>query len=93
MVIVFQEAKQPGQKRERVVSDVNEESVKPNTKVLKTDTESTQTDQSSTPAPKKHKAKALQDPQVSTQNFKPFDYSKSNMKMFNGKIPVLTYVF
>ncbi|KAI7793989.1 exosome component 10 [Triplophysa rosa] len=79
------EAKQSGQKRERVASDVNEESVKPNTTILKTDTESTQKDKSSTPAPKKHKAKALQDPQVSTQNFKPYDYSQSNMKMFDGK--------
>lgn len=86
---VFKEAKQSGQKRERVASDVNEESVKTTTKVLQTDTESTQKDKSSTPVPKKHKAKALQDPQDSTQNFKPYDYSQSNMKMFDGKIPVL----
>ncbi|XP_056589892.1 exosome component 10 [Triplophysa dalaica] len=79
------EAKQSGQKRERVASDVNEESVKTTTKVLQADTESTQKDKSSTPVPKKHKAKALQDPQDSTQNFKPFDYSQSNMKMFDGK--------
>nr|XP_055044666.1 exosome component 10 [Misgurnus anguillicaudatus] len=79
------EAKQTGQKRERVTSDGCEEGPKTNTKVSKTDTEKMETDPSRTPAPKKHKAKALQDPQVSKQDFKPFDYSQSNMKIFDGK--------
>ncbi|XP_051947548.1 exosome component 10 [Xyrauchen texanus] len=75
------EAKQSGQKRERVASEVGEESLKPNMKVLKTAT--SEAEQSTTSAPRKQKPKAAQD--VPKQNFKPYDYTQSNFKMFDGK--------
>uniref|UniRef100_A0A8C1KWQ6 Exosome complex component 10 n=1 Tax=Cyprinus carpio TaxID=7962 RepID=A0A8C1KWQ6_CYPCA len=76
------EAKQAGQKRESAASDVGEESLKPNIQVSKTESETSVADQSTKPAQKK---KNVQEPEVPKQNFKPFDYSKSNFKIFAGK--------
>ncbi|XP_016352988.1 exosome component 10-like [Sinocyclocheilus anshuiensis] len=76
------EAKQAGQKRERAASDAGEESLKPKMKVSKTESEA---DQSTKPAQKKKKQKKVQEPEVPEQDFKPFDYSQSNLKIFDGK--------
>uniref|UniRef100_A0A673JZF8 Exosome complex component 10 n=1 Tax=Sinocyclocheilus rhinocerous TaxID=307959 RepID=A0A673JZF8_9TELE len=76
------EAKQAGQKRERAASDVGEESLKPNVKVSKTESETSVADQSTKPAQKKQN---VQEPEVPEQDFKPFDYSQSNFKIFAGK--------
>ncbi|XP_067226929.1 exosome component 10 isoform X1 [Chanodichthys erythropterus] len=77
------EAKQAGQKRERAASDANEESVKPNIKASKTESETSVANQSTKPAQKKQKQK--KEPDVPQQNFEPYDYSQSNFKMFDGK--------
>uniref|UniRef100_A0A671KML5 Exosome complex component 10 n=1 Tax=Sinocyclocheilus anshuiensis TaxID=1608454 RepID=A0A671KML5_9TELE len=77
--------KQAGQKRERAASDVGEESLKPNIKVSKTESETSVADQSTKPAQKKQKKKNVQEPEVPEQDFKPFDYSQSNFKIFAGK--------
>uniref|UniRef100_A0A9J8CXQ4 Exosome complex component 10 n=1 Tax=Cyprinus carpio carpio TaxID=630221 RepID=A0A9J8CXQ4_CYPCA len=79
------EAKQAGQKRERAASDAGEESIKPKMKVSKTESETSVADQSTKPAQKKKKQKKAQEPEVPEQDFKPFDYSQSNFKMFDGK--------
>uniref|UniRef100_A0A671KJD5 Exosome complex component 10 n=1 Tax=Sinocyclocheilus anshuiensis TaxID=1608454 RepID=A0A671KJD5_9TELE len=42
-------------------------------------------DQSTKPAQKKQKKKNVQEPEVPEQDFKPFDYSQSNFKIFAGK--------
>lgn len=42
-------------------------------------------DQSTKPAQKKKKQKKVQEPEVPEQDFKPFDYSQSNFKIFDGK--------
>lgn len=73
------DAKQAGQKRERAASDVGEESLKGSK------TETPVADQSTKPAQKKQKQKAVQEPEVPQQNFQPYDYSQSNFKMFDGK--------
>uniref|UniRef100_A0A673J4I0 Exosome complex component 10 n=1 Tax=Sinocyclocheilus rhinocerous TaxID=307959 RepID=A0A673J4I0_9TELE len=79
---IYEEAKQAGQKRERAASDAGEESLKPKMKVSKTESEA---DQSTKPAQKKKKQKKVQEPEVPEQDFKPFDYSQSNLKIFDGK--------
>uniref|UniRef100_A0A673K081 Exosome complex component 10 n=1 Tax=Sinocyclocheilus rhinocerous TaxID=307959 RepID=A0A673K081_9TELE len=79
---IYEEAKQAGQKRERAASDVGEESLKPNVKVSKTESETSVADQSTKPAQKKQN---VQEPEVPEQDFKPFDYSQSNFKIFAGK--------
>uniref|UniRef100_A0A672RAU3 Exosome complex component 10 n=1 Tax=Sinocyclocheilus grahami TaxID=75366 RepID=A0A672RAU3_SINGR len=79
---IYEEAKQAGQKRERAASDAGEESLKPKIKVSKTESEA---DQSTKPAQKKKKPKKVQEPEVPEQDFKPFDYSQSNLKIFDGK--------
>uniref|UniRef100_A0A673IU18 Exosome complex component 10 n=1 Tax=Sinocyclocheilus rhinocerous TaxID=307959 RepID=A0A673IU18_9TELE len=40
---------------------------------------------STKPAQKKKKQKKVQEPEVPEQDFKPFDYSQSNLKIFDGK--------
>ncbi len=54
-------------------------------KVSKTESETSVADQSTKPAPKKKKQKKVQEPEVPEQDFKPFDYSQSNFKIFDGK--------
>uniref|UniRef100_A0A671KMK1 Exosome complex component 10 n=1 Tax=Sinocyclocheilus anshuiensis TaxID=1608454 RepID=A0A671KMK1_9TELE len=60
-------------------------SLKPNIKVSKTESETSVADQSTKPAQKKQKKKNVQEPEVPEQDFKPFDYSQSNFKIFAGK--------
>ncbi|NP_957383.2 exosome complex component 10 [Danio rerio] len=79
------EAKQAGQKRERAASDVSEDSLKPNVKLSKSEGETTVADQSTKPAKKKQKQKTAQEPEAPKQDFKPYDYSQSNFKLFAGK--------
>ncbi|XP_052449326.1 exosome component 10 isoform X2 [Carassius gibelio] len=79
------EAKQAGQKRERAASDAGEDSLKPKMKVSKTASETPVADQSTKPAQKKKKQKKAQEPEVPEQDFKPFDYSQSSFKVFDGK--------
>ncbi|RXN30910.1 exosome component 10 [Labeo rohita] len=78
-------AKQTGQKRERAASDAGEESLKPNTKVSKTESETSVAGQSTKPAQNKKKQKKDEEPEVPEQNFTPFDYNQSNFKIFDGK--------
>lgn len=92
-ILYFQEAKQAGQKRERAASDAGEESVKPNIKASKTESETSVPDQSTKPAQKKKKQKKVQEPEVPQQNFKPYDYSQSNFKMFDGKRSAFFFFF
>lgn len=80
------EAKQAGQKRQRAASDAGEKSLKPKIKGSKIESEtSSVADQSTKPAQKKKKQKKVQEPEVPEQDFKPFDYSQSNFKIFDGK--------
>ncbi|XP_043079971.1 exosome component 10 isoform X2 [Puntigrus tetrazona] len=78
-------AKQTGQKRERAASDAAEESLKPKIKVSKTESDTSVAEQSTKPAQKKKKQKKVQEPQLPEEDFKPFDYSRSNFKIFDGK--------
>ncbi len=48
-------------------------------------TETSVADQSTKPAPKKKKQKKVQEPELPEQDFKPFDYSQSNFKIFDGE--------
>lgn len=81
----FKEAKQAGQKRERAASDVSEDGLKANVKLSKTEGETTVADQSTKPAKKKQKQKTSHEPEGPKQDFKPYDYSKSNFKLFAGE--------
>ncbi|KAK2885832.1 hypothetical protein QQF64_020709 [Cirrhinus molitorella] len=78
-------AKQAGQKRERTASNAGEESLKPNIKVSKTESEASVADQPTQPAQKKKKEKKVKEPEVPEQNFTPFDYNQSHFKIFDGK--------
>lgn len=88
-ILCFQKAKQTGQKRERAASDAGEESLKPNTKVSKTESETSVAGQSTKPAQNKKKQKKDEEPEVPEQNFTPFDYNQSNFKIFDGKTSAL----
>ncbi|TRY54084.1 hypothetical protein DNTS_034504 [Danionella cerebrum] len=77
---VRQQVTQSGHKRERAVSD---DGVKPSTKISKTEP--------TKPEQKKQKQKSLQEPEGPKPDFKPYDYSQSNMKIFAGKAKDATH--
>ncbi|XP_072537142.1 exosome complex component 10 [Salminus brasiliensis] len=78
------ESKQGGQKRERVASEVGEETLKPIKKVMKTDKGTPAAVQSPAPSKKNQKQEAEDAKQAQSSTFTPFDYSQSDFKVFAG---------
>ncbi|KAM9474774.1 exosome complex component 10 [Clarias gariepinus] len=76
------EAKQGGQKRERVASEPSEETCKPKKKALKTD-KSTSAASATSKARQKQESEDPQ--QAPSATFTPYDYSQSDFKLFAGK--------
>ncbi|KAB5567687.1 hypothetical protein PHYPO_G00235740 [Pangasianodon hypophthalmus] len=76
------EAKQGGQKRERVTSEAGEETCKPKKKALKTE-KSTAASPATSKASQQEESEDPQ--QAPSAAFTPYDYSQSDFKLFAGK--------
>ncbi|KAK2840841.1 hypothetical protein Q7C36_012420 [Tachysurus vachellii] len=77
-----QEAKQGGQKRERVTSEPSDQTCKPKKKAMKTQKSATASPATSEASQKQE----LEDPQqASAAAFTPYDYSQTDFKLFAGK--------